>query len=86
MPKQRVFRPQKIYYPDSKKFLNIWLNDSNSDLTRDRIMFRTPCGEEGIPMFLLLDKSRSELQEILGEPDRKIAYERKIVLTATVSH
>jgi len=85
MPEQRFFRPQRIYHPDIKKFTKNWLNDSNSDLTRDRIMFRAPCGEEGVPMFLLIDKNRSELQEILEEADRKITYEGKIVLTATVS-
>jgi len=60
MPEQRFFRPQRIYHPDIKKFTKNWLNDSNSDLTRDRIMFRAPCGEEGVPMFLLIDKNRSE--------------------------
>lgn len=85
MPKQRFFRPQRIYYPDTKQFLKVWLNDSNSDLTRDRIMFRAPCGGEGVPMFLLMDKTRSELREILGEADREISYQGKIVLTASVS-
>jgi hypothetical protein len=48
-------------------------------------VFREPCGGEGVPMFLLIDKSRSELQEILREADRKITHKGKTVLTATVS-
>lgn len=86
MPNKRFFRRQQIYYPDSNKFLKYWL-DEKSRFTRERIMFCGPDGQQGVPMSLLLDKNKSELDGILkdaGANMKNLPRNGKVILIASV--
>lgn len=83
---QRVFRPQRICYPDKKNYVKIWIRE-NPGLSRERIEFRDPSGHAGVSMFLLLDKGRSELEGILedaGQIMENFTHQGEITLIASV--
>jgi hypothetical protein len=83
---QRVFRAQRIYYPDLNNYAKIWIGE-HPGFTRERIVFTDPSGHVGVPMFLLLDKSGSELEGILedaGQMMENFAHNGEITLIASV--
>ncbi|KAF8622445.1 hypothetical protein AX15_007028 [Amanita polypyramis BW_CC] len=86
MSTTRLSRSQRIYHPDTGKFLAVLLGDPR--LNNPRIIFEDACGTRGVLMSKLLEHDGSTMHKVLkGANDGilEMPTYKKITLIGTVS-